>query len=249
MESVGKHQHQVLRGHGIARHVKDSLTDTVKVSFAAVPDQGLQQKLVELSAHPMPVFQATNLITAIQSQAMCKTGMNANVVQKFSLGDPTGFYRNTLAVSTGAAFTTDGTNIAPTAYIPTVNPALTRMLLHAPCDAQETRLIGMLYAARTAMNPAMHELEATAALAGVSNPPMHLRGEFAVQNHVGELSSVVVKNSCYPPTASRTWQKEHDARAAVALETGMCSFRNLNSELWIASFCTNKSPAAPAARV
>lgn len=233
-------------GTGTARQIKDSLSDTVKVNFAAVPDKGLQQKLVELSAKPMPVFQATNLITAIQSQAMCKTGMNANVVQKFSLGDPMGFYRNTLAVSTGAAFSTDGTNIAPTAYIPTANPGLTRMLLHAPCGAQETQLVGMLYKARTAMNATMHELEATAALAGVSNPPMSLRGEFTVQNHAGDMSSVVVKNSCYPPTASRTWQKEHDARAAVALESGMCSFRNINSELWIASFCTNKSPAGAA---
>ena len=146
-------------------------------------------------------------------------------------------------MSTGAAFTTDGTNITPTAYIPTVNPGLTRMLLHSPCEAQEKRLIGMLYNARTAMNPSMHELNATAALAGVSNPLMSLRGEFTVQNHIGEMSSVVVKNSCYPPTKSRTWAKEHAARAAVALESGMCSFRNINSELWIASFCTNKSPA------
>ena len=230
-------------GTGTARQTKDSLTDTVKVKFAAVEDKGLQQKLVQLSASPMQAFQATNLITAIQSQAMSKTGMNACVVQKFSIGDPTGFYRNTLAVSTGAAFTTDGTNIAPTAYIPTVNPGLTRMLLHSPCEAQEKRLIGMLYNARTAMNPSMHELNATAALAGVSNPLMSLRGEFTVQNHIGEMSSVVVKNSCYPPTKSRTWAKEHAARAAVALESGMCSFRNINSELWIASFCTNKSPA------
>ena len=76
-------------GTGAARQVPDTLNDTVKVNFAAVPDKGLHAKLLELSAQPMPVWKATNLIPAIQSQAMSKTGMNACVLQKCSLSDPT----------------------------------------------------------------------------------------------------------------------------------------------------------------
>ena len=231
-------------GTGAARQIPDTLEDTVKLSFAAVEDAALQGKLVELSAHPMPAFKATNLITAIQSQAMTKGGMNAAIVQKFSLSDSAGFYRNMLAVGSGVAFTTDGASIAPTAYIPTGNPALSRMLLHAPCNAEETRLLGMLYGSRRAMNASMSELEASAKMYGVTKPQMAFRGEQLVTHQRGVLSTVVVKCGCYPPDATRTWAKENAARRAVALANGMCSFRNLSSEVWMCSYVTNPTVAA-----
>ena len=241
-------------GTGAARQVAHVPGDRVKVSFAQVKDTGLQKNLDALSATCMPTFKATNMITAIQSQAMTQGGMNAAIVQKFSLADTGGFYRNLIAVGAGAAFTTSrrtasggAVDIAPTAYIPTVrDDVFTRMLVNTPLSARETWLLGQLYRARRPLNPSMQDIEATMLLAGVTKPPMHLRGEHVVLPHTGEMSSVVVKNGCYPQDASWTWAREHAARAAVAVHHGMSSFRHLSSEVWIANFFTNPTPAVAA---
>lgn len=230
-------------GTGAARQVVDSLADTVKLSFVPVPDNNLQQKLDMIAATPLPAFKATNLITALQSQAMTRNGLSSSIVQKFSLADTRGFYQYTLAIRSGAALTTDGVAVAPTGYIPTVHDSkFTRMHVNTPCSAREQTLIRMLYTARQALNPSMHDLEATAVLAGVSRPPMAFRGLQLLQTQTGERSSIVIKTPCHWTAAAKTdWVAENAARCLVARKRGFASFRNISSEIWIADFCTNPS--------
>jgi len=97
----------------------------------------------------------------------------------------------------------------------------------------------MLWEARVAMNPSLTQILENAATAGVTTPPMRLRGVHRLQNHAGERSTVVFKSGCYPGDATWTWDKEHNARCQLALQHGMASVRHISSHIWLAHFYSN----------
>lgn len=230
---------------GTSIQLDGDLNDKVKVNFAPVADRNLQSNLDKISAVPMHDFQATNLITSIQAQAMNQMGLGASVVQKYNLKDPTCFYRNLIASGPGIAYTMNkdvenGVCIAPTAYIPHFNDNnFMRVLVHTDCCDKEVKCLDMMYSARQALNPTMSDMMHNDALVRVSNPPMYLRGTTTLQNQTGSVSSVVIKNACYPKDNTWTWDKEAKARNDVALSYGMSSLRHVNSDIWIANFYTN----------
>jgi len=230
---------------GTSEQLDGQLNERVKVSFAPVADRTLQGNLDRISAQPMHDFQAENLITSIQAQGMNQMGLGAAVVQKYNLKDPTCFYRNLIVCGPGLAYTTNadtqnGLTLAPTAYIPHFNDTnFTRILLRTPCSNKEVQCLDMLYSARQALNPTMADIITNNALVGVTDPPMHLRGTTVLQNQSGARSSLVIKNACYPKDNTWTWDKEAAARCALALSYNMVSLRHINSDVWIAHFCTN----------
>jgi len=251
---------EFLEGTGCAEQLSDSvdMRSTVDVSFEPVPDSVMQKKLDAISAKPMVCFKATNLIAGLQMQGMQKLGVQTSVEQKFTTNDGSCFYQNIISEGDAVALTTgyDGgttLQVAPTSYVPGVlgsaEHPVTRVFLHAPCCEEETRLLAMLWQARVGMNLTLEQVMDNAALAGVSTPPMRLRGTHMIQNHAGERSTVVFKSACYPCDASWTWDKEHNARCQLALQHGMASVRHISSLIWLAHFYTNPRVPDTNARV
>ena len=233
-------------GTGCSEQLADNfdMSAKVDVKFEPVADWVMQKKLDAISAQPMASFKATNLIAALQMQGMHKLGIESSVEQKFTTNDTSCFYQNVISHGDAVALTTgyDGgttLQVAPTGYIPSAIGSATRMLVHTPCSAEETNLLTMLWQARVAMNPSLAQILENAAAAGVSTPPMRLRGIHRLQNHAGERSTVVFKSGCYPGDATWTWDKEHAARCQLALQHGMASVRHISSHIWLAHFYSN----------
>jgi len=178
------------------------MANRVTVAFKPVADRALQLKLDAFCEHPMAAFKATNLIAALHTQSLLRMGLESTVQQKFTLNDASCFYQNIISEGDAVALTTGFDNngsvlqVEPTAYVPLVLGStaapVTRMLLHAPCDDEEVTLLTMLWRARAAMNPTMQSIMADAALAGVSTPPMRLRGTHVLRQQTGEVSTVVI---------------------------------------------------------
>ncbi|MDE0756392.1 MAG: hypothetical protein OSB26_17265 [Woeseiaceae bacterium] len=247
-----------LEGTGIATECKESMDNVVKVNFEPVDDLVLSKKLDTISATPMPAYQATNLISAIQIQAMQKTGNNVGMVQKYNFNDPACFYRNIIAYGDGLVYSSgqdygsypDGKlHFAPTGYIPnkTQTPITSVMIKTKITDAEKSDL-KILFDSREAMNIDLKDVLADMSLYEFSRPPLHLRGEIVVDAQSGSKSSLVIKNAMYPRVQGWNWEKENDARRVESLARGMASYRNISSATWIASFYTNPMSMASAPR-
>jgi len=237
---------EFFEGTSCSERLADTLDMSAKVDvrFEPVSDRVMQKKLDVISAQSMVSFKATNLIAALQMQGMHKLGIKSSVEQKFTTNDSSCFYQNVISEGDAVALTTgyDGgttLQVAPTGYIPSAISSVTRMLVHTPCSAEETNLLTMLWEARVAMNPSLTQILENAATAGVTTPPMRLRGVHRLQNHAGERSTVVLKSGCYPGDATWTWDKEHNARCQLALQHGMASVRHISSHIWLAHFYSN----------